>query len=53
MADGNSGSGGIGILGVLIGAAIVAVVGFFLLNGNVFNQKKVLDVEIKLPSTSR
>jgi len=37
MSD--SSSGGIGILGVLIGALIVVVVGFLLLQGGVFGGK--------------
>ena len=48
MADGSS--GGIGILGVIIGAAIVVVIGIFLINGNFpGNNSKSLDVNIKPP----
>ena len=48
MADS---SGGIGILGVIIGVALVLIVGFFIFNGNMGNSKSV-DVNIKSPVTS-
>lgn len=50
MADN---SGGIGILGVVIGAAIVIALGFFLLNGN-FNTggTKSVNLNINPPATS-
>ena len=48
MADS---SGGIGIIGVIVGVAIVLLVGFFLLNGNMGNSKSV-DINIKPPVTS-
>ncbi len=48
MADGSS--GGIGILGVIIGAVIVVAIGFFLLNGNMLGgNTKSVDVNIKAP----
>ena len=49
MADN---SGGIGILGVVIGAAIVVAIGFFLLNGN-FNGGggKSVSLNITPPAT--
>ena len=50
MADN---SGGIGILGVLIGAAIVVALGFFLMQGNMFSGgSKSVDVNIKPPAIS-
>lgn len=45
-------SGGIGILGVIVGAAIVIVLGFFLLNGTFTGGSKAVDVNIKPPATS-
>jgi hypothetical protein len=48
MADN---SGGIGILGVVIGAAIVLGIGFFMLNGNLNNTKSV-NLNITPPATS-
>lgn len=50
MADN---SGGVGLLGVIIGAAIVVVLGFFLLNGN-FNTggSKSVNLNINPPATS-
>ncbi|MEZ5764408.1 MAG: hypothetical protein R3D69_09255 [Xanthobacteraceae bacterium] len=50
MAD-SGGSGGIGILGVIVGAAIVLGLGFFFLNGNIGGSKSV-DVNIKPPAVS-
>lgn len=47
-----SSSGGIGLLGVIIGAVIVAALGFFLLQGNVFSGSKSVDVNIKPPAVS-
>ena len=48
MADGNGGSG-MGLLGVLIGAAIVAGLGyFFVVNGGIGSSKSV-NVNIKPP----
>lgn len=46
-------SGGIGILGVVIGAAIVLAIGFFFLNGT-FNGggTKSVNLNINPPSTS-
>jgi hypothetical protein len=50
MADN---SGGVGLLGVIIGAAIVVVLGFFLINGNVFNGgTKSVNLNINPPATS-
>lgn len=50
MADS---SGGMGVLGVIVGAAIVIVLGFFLLNGNIGGGgAKNVDVNIKPPATS-
>jgi hypothetical protein len=50
MADN---SGGIGILGVVIGAAIVIALGFFMLNGN-FNMggSKSVNLNINPPATT-
>lgn len=48
MADS---SGSVGVLGVIVGVAIVLLVGFFLLNGNIGGTKTV-DVNIKPPVTS-
>ena len=45
-------SGGIGILGVVIGAAIVLLVGFFVLNGNFTGGSKPVNVNITAPATS-
>lgn len=51
MSD--SGSGGVGILGVIVGAAIVAALGFFLLKGVPGSGgTKTVDVNIKPPITS-
>ncbi len=51
MADGNGGSG-IGLLGVLVGAAIVAGLGyFFIVNGGIGGTKSI-DVNIKPPAVS-
>lgn len=51
MADGNSG-GGMGLLGVLIGAAIVVGLGyFFIVNGGIGGAKSV-NVNIKPPAVS-
>ena len=50
MADS---SGGIGILGVVVGAAIVLVLGFFLLNGMPGSNSKTVDVNIKSPVTTK
>lgn len=51
MAD--SSSGGIGLLGVIIGAAIVAALGFFLIYGGVLpGGSKSVDVNIKPPNIS-
>jgi hypothetical protein len=49
MADS---SGGIGILGVIVGAAIVLVLGFLLLNGNFSGGTKSVDVNIKPPAVA-
>jgi len=43
-------SGGIGLLGVIIGAAIVVVLGFFLFNGMPGSGTKSVDVNIKPPA---
>lgn len=54
MADNdNNGSGGIGILGVLIGAVIVFAIGFLALNGN-FNGggTKNVSLNVNPPATS-
>lgn len=50
MADN---SGGVGLLGVIIGAAIVVALGFFLLNGN-FNGggTKSVNLTVTPPATS-
>ena len=48
MADS---SGGIGILGVVVGAAIVLVIGFLFFNGNFSGGTKTVDVNIKPPAT--
>jgi hypothetical protein len=46
-------SGGVGLLGVVIGAAIVIGLGVFLLQGNVFSGgSKSVDVNIKPPAIS-
>ncbi len=50
MADGG-GSGGIGILGVLIGAAIVIGIGFLLI-GNPIGQSKSTNIKIEMPKVS-
>lgn len=47
-----SSGGGIGILGVIIGAAIVIILGFFLLNGNLTGGSKTVDVNVKAPTTT-
>lgn len=44
-------SGGVGILGVIVGAAIVAALGFFLLKG-FDGGAKTVDVNIKPPVTT-
>ena len=50
MADN---SGGIGILGVVIGAAIVLGIGFFFLNGNLNGSSpKSVNLNINPPATS-
>lgn len=50
MADN---SGGIGILGVVIGAAIVIALGFFLLGGNFGGSgTKSVNLNINPPATS-
>lgn len=52
MSDGGS-SGGIGILGVIVGVVLVVGVGFFLLNGNFGNAgSKDLTINVKPPVTS-
>jgi hypothetical protein len=52
MAD-NSG-GGIGILGVVIGAAIVLGIGFFMLNnGNLNGPTKSVNLNINPPATTQ
>lgn len=43
-------SGGIGILGVVVGAAIVIVLGFFLLNGTFTGGSKPVNVNVTAPS---
>ena len=48
MADGSS--GGIGILGVIVGAVIVAAVGAFLVMGPMSGGGKTTGVSITLPS---
>ena len=48
MAD--SSGGGMGILGVIIGAAIVLVIGFLFFNGNFSGGTKTVDVNIKPPT---
>ena len=49
MADS---SGGIGILGVIVGAAIVLILGFFLFNGMPGGNSKSVDVTIKPPAVA-
>lgn len=49
MADN---SGGIGILGVVIGAAIVIALGFFLLGGNFEGGSKSVNLNINPPATT-
>lgn len=51
MADSGN-SGGIGLLGVIIGAAIVIGLGFALLQGGVFGNSKSVDVNIKPPAVA-
>lgn len=52
MADG-TGSGGIGLLGVVIGAAIVVVLGYmFLTNGGGNGPAKTPNVNITVPKTN-
>lgn len=52
MSD-SGGSGGIGILGVIVGAAIVATLGFFLIKGVPGGgDTKTVDINIKPPVTS-
>jgi hypothetical protein len=53
VAESSGSSGGIGILGVIIGAAIVVVLGFFLLNGNMTGGTKSVDVNIKPPAATK
>ena len=48
MADGSS--GGIGILGVIVGAVIVAAVGAFLVMGPMSGGGKTTGASITLPS---
>ena len=43
-------SGGIGILGVVIGAAIVVIIGFFLLNGTFTGGSKPVNVNVTAPA---
>jgi hypothetical protein len=51
MADG-SGSGGIGILGVIIGALIVVAVGYlFMVNGGHFGSGPSTNVKIEVPKS--
>lgn len=45
-------SGGIGILGVIIGAVIVAALGYFLLSGTFTGGTKSVDVNIKPPAAA-
>ena len=52
MADNSGGGGGMGILGVIIGAVIVVAIGFFFLNGNMNSGSKSVDINIKPPATS-
>lgn len=50
MADN---SGGIGILGVVIGAAIVLAIGFFMLNGNLNDGgTKSVNLNVNPPATT-
>jgi hypothetical protein len=51
MADSGN-SGGIGLLGVIIGAAIVIGLGFALLQSGVFGNSKSVDVNIKPPAVA-
>ena len=53
MADGNGNSGGIGVLGVLVGALIVVVVGAGLLfaTGNLGSNTSTLKVELPKVTT--
>lgn len=46
------GSGGIGILGVIVGAAIVVLIGFFLWGGMPGGGGKTVDINIKPPVTT-
>lgn len=48
MADG--GSGGIGLLGVIVGAAIVLGVGFFFLQGGMKSKSSGPSVTITAPA---
>ncbi len=50
MADN---SGGVGLLGVIIGAAIVVALGFFLINGNfIGGGAKNVNLTVNPPATS-
>lgn len=51
MAEG-SGGGATGILGVLIGAALVAVIGFFFLQGGMGGSKSVT-IDVKPPAVAK
>jgi len=50
MADG-SGSGASGLLGVIIGAALVIGIGFFFFSGG-FGGGKSIDVNVKTPAVA-
>jgi hypothetical protein len=53
VSDNGGGSGAMGILGVVIGAAIVLAIGFFALGGN-FNGggTKSVNLNVNPPATS-
>ena len=51
MADSGN-SGGIGLLGVIIGAVIVAALGFALVQGGIFGNSKTVDVNVKPPAVA-
>jgi hypothetical protein len=51
MADG-SGSGSTGLLGVIIGAALVIGIGFFFFSGGFGGGAKSIDVNVKTPPSS-
>ncbi|MDE2577671.1 MAG: hypothetical protein KGL46_02595 [Hyphomicrobiales bacterium] len=52
MSDNNNSGGGMGLLGVLIGALIVVGIGYMLLqNGSIGGPKKV-DVKIQAPAVT-